>query len=309
MTTPEPARIVVCLPDMPERVHMGELPGNVNVVLVTDEPAALPDLSDVDFIVPLQRVRPALLDLLTGPPSQLRVIQTLSAGVDWLVGKVPDHVAVCNARGIYDAPLAEWVIGAIMWFAKDFQRLATNHAHRKWDPFPVQRLEGATLGIIGYGSIGEAIAKRAQIFGMHLLTVRRNGGTPLDEVLSTSDYVVVSTPLTDETRLLINRGRIATMRHSAVLINISRGAVVDEEALIDALRAKTIRGAALDVYQTEPLPETSPLWSLDNVLLSPHSADQITDSQQRKVELFTRNLRLFLCGEILENQVDKSAGY
>ena len=104
----------MCLPDMPERAHMGDLPSNVEVRLVSPEPAPLPDLAEVDLVVPLRRIRDALFEALAGPPGRLRVIQTLSAGVDWLVGRVPENVMVCNARGVYDIPLAEWVVGTIL---------------------------------------------------------------------------------------------------------------------------------------------------------------------------------------------------
>ena len=127
-TPPEPAPpdvVVVCLPDVPERAHMGELPANVDVRLVAPEPAALPDLAEVDLIVPSMRIRPPLIELLAGPQGRLRVIQTLSAGVDWLVGRVPGRVMVCNARGVYDAPLAEWVLGAILAMQRGLVRLGT----------------------------------------------------------------------------------------------------------------------------------------------------------------------------------------
>lgn len=242
---------------------------------------------------------------------KLRWIHALGAGVETLPFDLlrDSDVIVTNSRGVYADALAEFVVGAMLWFAKDFRRLINNQRERKWEPFAVQRLEGATVGIIGYGSTGQAIARRVGAFDMRVLTLRRRGGTTLDELIPASDYVVVSTPLTEETRHLIDVRRLAQMRPSAVLINISRGAVVDEQALIDALRERRIRGAALDVFDSEPLPAESPLWTLENVLLSPHSADLTTDSHDRAIALFRRNLERFRKGEPLENVVDKTAGY
>ncbi len=242
---------------------------------------------------------------------KLRWIHSLGAGVETLPFDLfrESSVIVTNSKGIYADALAEWVVAAMMWFAKDLRRLAASQADAKWEPFAVQRLEGATLGIIGYGSIGEAIAKRARPFEMKILTSRRTGGTPINDLLAASDFVVLCTPLTAETHHLMNADRFARMRTDAVLINISRGPVVDEAALTEALRTRRIRGAALDVYETEPLPLESLLWSLDNVLLSPHSADHTTDSHARAMALFHRNLDRFGRGEALENVVDKTVGY
>jgi len=236
----------------------------------------------------------------------LRWIHSLGAGVEKLPFDLlrETDVVVTNSRGIYSDSLAEWVIGAMLFFAKDLRRLLTM---KRWEPVAVQRLEGATLGIIGFGSIGSAIADRATAFGMRIVTARR--GEPVDELIASSDYIVLSTPLTEATHRLMNEERIARMKPTAVLINISRGSVVDEAALIDALRHHRIRGAALDVFEVEPLPPESPLWSLDNVLLSPHSADHTRDSHERAVALFHRNFGKFQRGEPLENIVDKQAGY
>jgi phosphoglycerate dehydrogenase-like enzyme len=189
------------------------------------------------------------------------------------------------------------------------RRLMTNQALRNWEPFVVERVEGKTLGIIGFGSIGHAIAKRAEPFGMKVITARRTGGTPIDELIAASDYLVLSTPLTSATQGLLDAGRIALMRPDAVLINISRGAVVDENALVEALRTKRIRGAALDVFSVEPLPADHPLWSLENVLICPHSADRAADSHTRSMTFFLANLDRFERGEPLQNVVDLTAGY
>src|SRR5205085_8256021 len=157
-----------------------------------------------------------------------------------------------------------------------------------WETTLVERVEGATLGIIGYGATGRAVADRANAFRMNVLTARRSD--PIDGLIVASDYIVLSTPLTPQTRRVINADRIAKMKPTAVLISVGRGEVVDEAALIEALRSKRIRGAALDVFEVEPLPADSPLWHLDNALISTHSADQTTDSHERSAAFFRENL-------------------
>ena len=152
-----PEIAVVCLPDIPERAHMGELPGNVDIRLVPPEPEPVPDVAEVDLIVPDERTREPLLELLAGSPVRLRVIQTTSAGVDWLVGRVPEHVMVCNARGVYDAPLAEWVVGAILAMQRGLVQSRDAQARREWDAIEPPELSGRRVVILGLGSIGSAL--------------------------------------------------------------------------------------------------------------------------------------------------------
>jgi len=279
-------------------------------VIVQDIDSLRRELPHADVLVLAPRFGEMIRDVW--PQAQhLRWIHSLGAGVE----KFPfdllrqSDVVVTNSKGVYADALAEFVIAAILWFAKDMRRLAENQATRKWVAVPVLRVEGTTMGIIGYGSIGAAIGRRAEGLGMRLLTARRSGGVPIGELIAASDYIAVSTPLTSETRHLLNRDRIALMRPDAVLINVSRGAVVDERALTDALAARRIRGAALDVFEIEPLPADSPLWSLDNVLVSPHSADRTRDSPERAVAFFRTNLERFERGEPLLNGIDKEASY
>jgi len=168
------------------------------------------------------------------------------------------------------------------------------------------------VGIIGYGGIGQAIGRRATALGMRELTLRRRqefGDPTIEEVIAESDYVVLSAPLTPHTHRLVSRERIALMKPTAVFINVGRGRTVDEEALTDALRHRRIRGAALDVFDAEPLPQDHPLWQLDNVLLSPHTADHTADAHDRAMRFFVENLRRFQSGDSLENVVDKLEQY
>jgi hypothetical protein len=159
-------RVIVCLPDVPGRAHVGELPATVDVRLVPPEPEPVPDLAEVQLIVPSDRSRGPLLDLLDGGGGGLRVIQTTSAGVDWLIGRVPEHVTVCNARGVYDAPLAEWVVGAILAMERGLVDSRDAQSLHDWRTLEPAELSGRRVVILGLGSIGSAIADRLRPFGV-----------------------------------------------------------------------------------------------------------------------------------------------
>jgi phosphoglycerate dehydrogenase-like enzyme len=289
---------------------MGELPANVDVVLVSDEPTAIPNLAGVDFIVPLVRVRPALLDLLAGPPGRLRVIQTLSAGVDWMVGKVPEHVMVCNARGIYDAPLSEWVIGAILAMQRGHIRSRDAQARAAWEFFEPDELIGRRVVILGMGSIGTAIADRLRPFGVDVIGVGRTARpgvralVDLDTLLPSADILVSMLPLTNDTRGLLDARRLALLRAGALLVNAGRGRTIDTAALTAELASGRLR-AALDVVDPEPLPADHPLWALPNVLISPHMAGDSPSTTIRCFELAGDQLRRFATGEPLINEVPR----
>ncbi len=210
-----------------------------------------------------------------------------------------------------------------MFFAKDIRGLLATQSAQRWDPFIMQELSGATMGIVGYGDIGRACASRARAFGMRVLAYRRrpdrSGTDPVVErtygpgellqMIRECDYVVAATPLTAQTRGMIGRAEIAAMKPTAVLMNVGRGPVIDEPSLIDALDSHAIRGAVLDVFTQEPLPPESPLWNFDNVLLSPHCADNTPTWNEEAMQFFLANFERFVEGEALENIVDKEQGY
>lgn len=281
---------------------------SIDAVTVSDLDGLRREIEGAEVLVLAPRYGAMLRDAWPHLHS-VRWIHSLGAGVEKLPFDLlrTSEVVVTNSRGVYADALAEFVIGAMLWFAKDFRRLAANQAAKKWEPFEVERLEGKTAGIIGYGSIGHAIGSRASALGMRLITARRKD--PVDGICAQADYLILSTPHTSETTHLINAARIGRMKPSSVLINVSRGAVVDEAALTAALRDRRIRGAALDVFETEPLLQQSPLWAFDNVLVSPHSADQTSDSHERAVAFFRSNLERYRQGAPLANIVDKNAGY
>jgi len=233
-------------------------------------------------------------------------------------------VPLTNGAGVFSASLGEFTLGAILYFAKDFRRMIRNQMAGVWEAFDVLWASGQTVGIIGYGDIGRAIAERARAFGMTVLAVRRNvspsqAADPLVaqtygperrlEMIPHCDYVVVAAPLTSETRGMIGEAEFAAMKPTAVVINVGRGPVINEEAMIGALSSGRIRGAALDVFDHEPLPAGHPYYKLENVLLSPHCADHTPDWLDNAMKFFIEQYERFRKGEPLLNVVDKKLGY
>jgi phosphoglycerate dehydrogenase-like enzyme len=305
--------LVIAPPDFrPLELLRREAP-DVELTIGTDVETLRTGASRADAVVLAPRYGSLLTDLWLDL-GNVRWIHSLGAGVDTfpfdLLGRT--EIVVTNSRGLYADALGELALAAMLWFAKDLRRMSRNQERRVWEPFTVERLEGQTVGIIGYGAVGAAVGRRATALGMNVLAIRRRqelGDPTIDDAIAESDYVVLSAPLTPQTYRLLSRERIAAMKEHAVLINIGRGATVDEEALVDALRAHRIRGAALDVFESEPLPPDHPLWTLDNVLISPHTADRTADSHARAMQFFLENLRRFRGGDSLENVVDKAERY
>jgi len=238
-------------------------------------------------------------------------------------------VVLTNSAGIYGDPLAEWAMAAVFYFARGFDVAERGARECRW-PYdemaafghPQREVAGSTIGIVGYGGIGRSIGKRAKALGMKVLAVRSRSadGLPegadesfgpegLGDVLVRSHYVVLSLPETSVTTGLIGASELARMRPDSVLLNLSRGGIVDEDALVDALGSKRIRGAALDVFREEPLPADSPLWALDNVLITPHAGAISPRFWERETDLMVRNIGHYLAGGRMENVVDKTRGY
>lgn len=257
---------------------------------------------------------------------QVRWVHDVWAGMDHLPLDVlrGSHAVLTNARGVFSAALGEWVLGAMLYFAKDFRRLVCDQVAGRWVPYHPAAVAGKTVGIVGYGDIGRAVASRARALGMRVLGMTRTGPSaqraddlaerifaPAErrEMIEQCDYLVIAAPLTPQTRGLIGETEIAAMKPEAVLINVGRGAVVSEDALVRALVDGKIRGAALDVFDVEPLPAGHPFYALENVLVSPHSADRTAGWLDRAVELFVDNLERYRLGEPLANVVDKARGY
>jgi phosphoglycerate dehydrogenase-like enzyme len=265
----------------------------------------------------------ATLTRLLAAAPRVRWIHSWAAGVEWLLSPalVAKGSVLTNTRGVYGASLAEFALAAMLYFAKDFARMKGNQRARRWEPFDVQVLKGATLGLVGYGDIGRRVAVLGAAAGMKPLVLRRRpdrmAGDPLapETVVSRrilcerSDYLVLAAPITPETRHMIGEDELRAMKPDAVLVNVGRGALVDTTALVAALQRGSLKGAALDVFEKEPLPADDPLWDFPNVLVSPHTADHTATWRHEAMRCFLENLRRFLSGEPLLNVVDKAAGY
>lgn len=267
----------------------------------------------------------ALLEPVWPMTPGVRWVHSRWAGIEGLLfpALIESDAILTNGRGSFSDSLAEFVMAAVLFFAKDLRRMRKSQAEGRWDPFDPAWVRGKTLGIIGYGDIGRAAARRAHAFGMKVIGLRRrpeqSAGDPLlDELLPLarrlelmrrSDYVVLATPLTPDTRGLVGAAEIAAMKPTGVLVNVGRGPCLDEAALVQALEAGRIRGAALDVFEKEPLPAGHAFYRLDNVLLSPHCADHLPGWLEDAMALFLDNLQRFRVGQPLLNVVDKRAGY
>jgi phosphoglycerate dehydrogenase-like enzyme len=267
-----------------------------------------------------------LAEVLRQAP-QLRWIQATSAGAGEQVraAKLPqeelERVSITTSSGVHAGPLAEFCLFGLLAFAKGLPRLLRDKADRRWDHYPTGELNGRTLLVVGLGKIGREVARLASCFGMRTLGLKRHPGAEvphvdevhpqaqLKELIPQADAVVLTLPLTDETRGTVDREAIRLMKPGCIFVNVGRGGVVDEDALIEALKEDRIAGAALDVFRDEPLTPESPLWDLPNVLLSPHTAALSESENERIVALFRENLRRYLDREPLLNKVDPEMFY
>src|SRR5215469_838281 len=272
----------------------------------------------------------------SGSLALLQEVFLLSGGVRWIHSRsaglervlfpelVESEIILTNGSGVFSPSLGEFVLGAILYFAKDFRRMIRNQMAGVWEPFDVTMISGQTLGIVGYGSIGQAVAARARALEMNVLALKRRipkktkadllidqvyGPEQRLEMLSRCDYILVTLPLTEQTKGLIANAEFAVMKKNAVVINVGRGPTIDERALIEALLENRIRGAALDVFDQEPLLRGHPFYSLENVLLSPHCADHTPGWLDNAMRFFLAQLARFKHGETLMNTVDKASGY
>jgi D-2-hydroxyacid dehydrogenase (NADP+) len=260
---------------------------------------------------------------------KLRWIHSTAAAVHQLMSPelCSSDIIVTNARSVHGPVVAEHAIALMFALAKRVPNAVRYQQEHVWaqeqisyeHPHPSE-LAGSTLGLVGYGAIGAEIARRAVSLGMSLLIVRQHperagsaeqtfGLDRLDDVVSQADFLVLAAPVTDKTHHLLNAARLARMKPTAYIINVARGALIDEATLIDALRNRQIGGAGLDVFDHEPLPAESPLWDLDNVLMTPHTAATSDKMWERHYALIQENLRRYLAGEPLLGLVDKRVGY
>jgi len=254
----------------------------------------------------------------------VRWVHSRSAGLDNVLSPelVASDVPVTNGSGVFSQSLGEFSLAAILYFAKDFRRMMRNQMAGVWEQFDVEEISRQTVGIVGYGDIGRAVATRVHAMGMKVLALKRHPPQSADPLidqfykpeelktmLALCDYVVVSLPLTPETHHMISDEEFAAMKPSAVVINVGRGPLIDQAAMVRALTAKRIKGAGLDVFEKEPLPPGDPMYKLENVLLSPHCADHTADWLDDAMRFFLEQYRRFINGEPLENVVNKNLGY
>jgi glyoxylate/hydroxypyruvate reductase A len=263
-------------------------------------------------------------DLPTRAPN-LRWVQATSAGIGSFVARTGldrTDLTFTTAAGIHAVPLAEFAVTGALYFVKGVPHLRRQQQAHTWRRYTTAQLAGRVVTVVGLGGMGRQVAASFAALGTHVIGVGRPGRTyelpasaevrvlsELDDVLPRTDVLVLCTPLTPETTGLIGERQLALLPAHAVLVNLARGQVVDEPALIDALRADRLGGACLDVFAIEPLPEQSPLWDMDNVLVSPHSASTVVTENAAITDLFCDNLRRYLVGDPLRNTYRRNVGY
>lgn len=293
-------------------------------VYATEE--ELPDLlPGADTLLAWWPLSPAVAASWPDDPAKApRWVHVAAAGVDpylfpALTGN-PD-VVLTNSRGVYDQPIAEYVLGLVLSLAKDFPGMWNHQRGRQWRPRDSERVGGRTVLVWGTGSIGRAVARLLRAVGMRVSGAGRtpraddpdfgtvHGPATLRTGLGEADYVVLAAPLTAATRGMVDASVLAAMKPGARLVNVGRGQLVDEPALVDALSGGRLAGAALDVFAQEPLPAASPLWELPGVIVSPHTAGEVVHWRNDLAELFLDNLLRRTEGRPLRNVVDKELGY
>ena len=263
-------------------------------------------------------------DVINRAP-KLKWIQTISAGADRYLNDDlrNSRVMLTGVKGMHAVTIGEFVIGEMLMFAKGAPACFQQKQVKQWKPFMPSVLHSKTVGIIGLGSIGREIARISKAFSMKVLATHRSARRaeharyvdqiyPLDDLtglLGESDFVVLALPLTRETTAMIGEKQLRSMKHTAFLINISRGSIIDEAALIRSLEEHWIAGAGLDVFQTEPLPANSRLWELPNIIFSPHIAGGMDNYIEQATAIFCDNLKRYIAGEKLLRIVNKHRGY
>jgi phosphoglycerate dehydrogenase-like enzyme len=316
--------LLACLP--PERLSESQLAQiraaapDMRVVRTTERAEIERLLDDVEIAISFPH------DLLTRAP-RLHWLQEWGAGVDWLLSHpaaVELDFTLTNASGVHAIPISEQILGYLLAFARQLPAAVRAQGRRAWQaPKRDQLFElaGKTMLLIGVGAIGERTALIAAALGMRVLGIRRSpagdlpgveaiyGPAQLLDLLPQADFVVLTVPLSQATQGMIGERELRAMKPSSYVINIGRGGTIQQPALIQALRAGWIAGAGLDVFDQEPLPEDSPLWELENVLMTAHYAGLTPVYNQRALAIFLENLRRYRAGEPLENVVDKAAGY
>ena len=310
------------------------------LVNVSFEGLADGSLDDVEVLL-RGRLPADVFDRILARAPNLRWVHSATAGVERALTPASRArgLVITNARGVFSRPIAEYVLLMILAVSRRLPQLLELQHERTWQPLEARELRDVTVGIVGFGSIGRAVATLARAFGCRVIATRRRsddaGAAPrptdaadvedvalgtvsldrvlppdrLPELLGAADFVVLAAPLTSATRGLIGESALAAMKKGAWLINVARGELVDERALLRALRDGTIGGAVLDTFANEPLSPSSPLYDVDNVIITPHTSWSSGRVLDGSIDLFCDNLRRYAAGEPLVNVVDASAGY
>jgi glyoxylate/hydroxypyruvate reductase len=254
---------------------------------------------------------------------RLRWLQSTSAGIGQMVKRVGldrTDITFTTASGVHARPLADFCLMAMLMFAKNYVWMERDKKAKRWERYCGEELTGKTLAIVGIGRVGQEVARHGKRMDMRVTGMRRSDApvpdvdklfdrAELHAMLREADFLVLAAPHTPETEGIIGEAELAVLKPSAVLINIGRGALVDEDALIQALQQRRLAGAALDVLRDEPPPQDSPLWDMPNVIISPHSASTVTQENARITDIFCDNLRRYLSGQPLRNVLDKERLY
>ena len=295
------------------------LKGKVRVFAATDKEKAKEHARDADIIAGF----PFTIPPLAGA-KKLKWLHSFSAGMDRILtpetAKLP--ILISNSSGIHATPIAEHLIGFMLIFTRGFHKTFRNQEKRIWQKDDtISELRGKTILVVGLGDIGLEVARLAHAFGTRVIAVARSQkdkpkfvdelkmGNQLDRMLPKADFVAICLPYTKETHHLFDMSKLKRMKSTAVIMNIGRGGIIHEKELIQALKKKIIGGAALDVTEKEPLPRESPLWGMENVIITPHHSGLSEKYMDRAIELFCRNLRAYLKGERLPTAVSKNLGY
>ena len=303
------------------RIH--EVVPGATIQTVSEDGPPPETLKDAEVVLFHWRLGEEWLQELINVAPNLKWVQTLSAGVGYVLfpAMVKSDIILTNGSGVFDIPIAETVLAYMLTVVRDLPEFLKQQRAHEWKKRSLNELHGSTVGIVGMGSIGSEVARLAQAFGTRVLATKRHpehGGERADrvlpndelpELLAESDFIVITAPLTEETQHLIDAQAFEQMKPGAWLINIGRGGIVDEEALIDALREGRIAGACLDVFEEEPLPKDSPLWDLPNVIITPHNSGSTPKMEEREIDLFVENVRRYVSGDPMINVVDKQTGY
>jgi len=294
------------------------IPKEISVVIATPEEAPVHYI-DAEIVAAFPMRMPPLESV-----PRAKWLHSFSAGVDKILtpAVAESDVLLTNSSGVHATPIAEHILGFILNFTREFQKTFRNqekHIYEKSQS--LREVCDSEILIVGLGEIGRETARLAKAFGAHVSAVSRSGKNKpdfvdrleasdrLDMLLGAADFVVITLPHTDETHDLFDKKKFALMKSSAVVINIGRGGIIKEDDLIDALHEKKIAGAALDVFEKEPLPNDSPLWDLENVIITPHHSGLSHRYMDRAIALLIKNLDAYLKGEPLPNLVDKKLGY